>query len=313
MGHNLAMTTPPTTVGLSEEARAALARMRAERGGPDLGIEEGRAAWRAAALADPPPPGTTVEVLDLGGVPAERVALGAGPKDGSDDGAGLVVLLHGGGFTAGSPVTHRKLAAHLSAAAGCPVVVPAYRLAPEHPAPAALDDALAAWAALAQDGPVALAGDSAGGGLAVALTVAARDRGLPLPAAVALMSPWVDLVTGRGASYAENADADPSVTGAALDAAARLYAGGRDVLDLDLSPVEADLSGLPPLLAQVGGLEVLRDDATRLVARARAAGVEATCEVWPGLWHVWHLDGPSLPEARDAVDRLGAFLARRLR
>jgi acetyl esterase/lipase len=225
-----------------------------------------------------------------------------------------MLLLHGGGFISGSPLTHRRLAALLSRAVGCPALVPDYRLAPEHPFPAALDDALALWAALAGgSGPVVLAGDSAGGGLVASLLVAARDRGLPLPRAAALLSPWTDLVLDQSPSLQENEGKDHASSRAMLDEAAALYAGGRDRSDPLLSPVGADLRGLPPLLVQSGGIETLRDDGLRLAQAARAAGVDATFELWPGLWHVWHFDAPALPEAVEALERVGAFLARHLR
>lgn len=269
---------------------------------PDL--LEGRLVWEAHMLSEPLPADAAVHAVVLGGVPCERVMMAA-------DGPGLVLLLHGGGYTSGSPRTHRRLAAHLSAAAGCPVVVPDYRLAPEHPFPAGLEDAAAAWAALG--GPAALAGDSAGGGLAAALLLLLRERGLPGPVACGLMSPWADLVVGRGASYAENRHLDAETTREELEACAAHYLAGADPRDPLASPVEGDLSGLPPLLVQCGAVELLRDDGVRLAGRAREAGVDARCEVWPGLGHAWHLGVPGEAAARAAVAGLGAFLAGHLR
>lgn len=232
------------------------------------------------------------------------------PAEGDRLGATLVYL-HGGGFLLGSPRLFRY-ASKTFARAGFDVFAPAYRLAPEHPFPAALDDALRAWRALlaATRGPVVLAGDSAGGGLAVSLMLRARDEGLPLPSAVALFSPWTDLAA-TGASARENEETDALFSRRLILVGARAVLGrtsGRNPL---ASPLYADLSGLPPLLVHVGRDEVLRDDSTRLVEKAREAGVAAEIEIWPDVPHAWQLT-PFIPEARLSREKAIAFLRREL-
>jgi acetyl esterase/lipase len=295
---------------LSPEARAVISELRAEPPKPDRDPPRDRADWIARALADPPPPDTRIDPETWAGIACERVSA---PSAGA---GGLILLLHGGGYVAGCPVTHRKLAARLSQAAALPVLVPDYRLAPENPAPAAVEDACAVTEALYRDGlapgRLAVAGDSAGGGLALALFLSLKARGLPQPACGALMSPWTDILA-RGASYTGNAAADPSMVVTRLRDAGRLYTGPGDPLDPLISPIEADLAGLPPLLIQVGGAEVMLDDSTVFADRARAAGVAADCEVWDGLWHVFQNHAPRVPEAGRALDALGAFIARHLR
>jgi monoterpene epsilon-lactone hydrolase len=289
----------------SPEALAEIALLRAQPVKTERNPPQDRAEWIARALADPPPADTAIVAETWGGVGCERVtAPGA-------DGAGLVILLHGGGYVAGCPITHRKMAAQLSDAAGVPVLVPDYRLAPENPYPAGLDDALAVARAVGTGPGVALAGDSAGGGLAVALCLALRDAGAALPACAVLFSPWTDILA-RGASYAANATVDPSMNAGRLRDAGRLYVGGGDPLDPLVSPLEADLAGLPPMLVQVGGAELMLDDSTVFAERLRAAGGVVACEVWPDLWHVFHNAAPRVPEAVEAIARAGAFLRRHL-
>jgi acetyl esterase/lipase len=218
-----------------------------------------------------------------------------------------LVYLHGGGFLLGSPRVFRFVSRGF-AASGFDVFAPAYRLAPAHVFPAALDDVLAAWRALvaARPGPFVLAGDSAGGGLALAMMVAARDHGLPLPAAAALFSPWTDLAA-TGASTRENEDRDALFTRRLLLLGARLALGRSSARNPLASPLYADLTGLPPLLVHAGADEALRDDSTRLVDRARAAGVAATLELWPEVPHGWQMMG-FLPEARESREKAIAFL-----
>jgi acetyl esterase/lipase len=186
-----------------------------------------------------------------------------------------------------------------------------YRLAPEHPFPAAVEDATAAYRWLVSRGTdpahIAIAGDSAGGGLTLATLIALRDAGDPLPAAAACLSPWVDL-EGVGASMTSKAAVDPFVRKEMIEFMAQQYLGGRDLRTPLAAPLYADLQGLPPLLIQVGTAEVLLDDATRIAERARAAGVEVSLEVWDDMIHVWQLFAPMLPEGQQAIERIGAFI-----
>ncbi|WP_246795972.1 alpha/beta hydrolase fold domain-containing protein [Burkholderia perseverans] len=228
------------------------------------------------------------------------------------DGRAVPTLLyfHGGGYYFCSPATHRPLVFALSRKLGARSFSVDYRLAPEHPFPAAHDDALAAYAALLEagvdPGSILIGGDSAGGGLALALLVALRDRGAPLPAGALLFSPWTDLAA-TGDTLRSNDGLDPMFSGAALGRAARLYIGGASPTEPYLSPLYADPAGLPPLLIQVGSTEVLLDDSRRFAERARAAGVDTELQVWPGMPHVWQMAVPFMPEASRALDQAAAF------
>jgi acetyl esterase/lipase len=243
--------------------------------------------------------------VDAGGIRAEWIG---GPRA-RDDRATL--YLHGGCYGSGSIETHRELMARLSLAASTRVLGLNYRLAPEHPFPAAVEDAAAAYRWLLDAGLdpacIAIAGDSAGGGLALATTIASRDAGLRLPGAVVCLSPWVDLAL-TGASMATKAGDDPIVSREMLLGWANLYLGGHDSRIPLASPLYANLCGLPPLLIQVGSVEVLLDDAARLAERASTAGVSTTLEVWPEMIHVWHTFAAILPEGREAIARIGDFV-----
>lgn len=250
------------------------------------------------------PRGIAMQSGSLGGVAAQtwRDPRAAPVRDGA------VLYLHGGGYTTGSPRTHRTLAAWLSRAAGVPVSVIDYRLAPEHPFPAALEDALAAYAALAADGPVVVAGDSAGGGLALALALELRERGQPLPAALVLLAPLVDLRAKTPL---------PPVPGEALLSVAWSRANGRSYAGDDLanprvSPLLADLRGLPPTLVQFGSDDLLRPQAEALLEALERAGVEAERDFTAGRWHVFQLHAGQLPSADAAVARMARFVVRTL-
>jgi acetyl esterase/lipase len=224
---------------------------------------------------------------------------------------GLALLyLHGGAFMAGSAASHGSLAATIAAQAGVHTVLPEYRLAPEHPFPAALDDARMVYLKLVQEGwRVSLAGDSAGGNLAVSLALDLRASGSAMPASLTLLSPWVDLTLG-GASIREKADVDPMITAEALAAGAAAYAGPLSPNDPRLSPLFADLTGLPPLQVLVGGRERVLDDSRQLTARAKSAGVAVEFEEWSEMIHVWPLFGKWLPEGPAAVERIARHLLR---
>lgn len=231
-------------------------------------------------------------------------------------GTGRVLrFLHGGGYQFGSLRSHGELAARLGRASGMRVLFPEYRLAPEHPFPAAIDDVLAAWRWLRTDQDlsarsIAVAGDSAGGGLAVALLVALRDAGEAMPAAAALMSPTVDL-TSSGASMTERADQDPIFTPAMLRQLASDYLAGADPTTPLASPLFASLAGLPPLLVQIGTAELLLSDSERLASAATQAGVEVTLQIGEGLPHVYPIMLDT-PEAAEATEQIAQFLRARV-
>jgi epsilon-lactone hydrolase len=225
----------------------------------------------------------------------------------------VVLHLHGGAYCMGSPATHRGLGATLSRTSRAAVFLPDYRLAPEHVFPAALDDAYATYRWLTDERGVAperlaVTGDSAGGGLGASLMVRLRDEGLPLPACYVGMSPWTDLA-GTGASMSELDGTDPWLSARMVAPAARSYAGEAELDDPAVSPLYADLTGLPPVLVHVGGDEILLDDAVRFVETCREYGVDASLGRFDGLWHVFHAF-PGMPESRDALREIGAFIRR---
>jgi len=286
-----------------------MVRSLLQESGFDSGtIEERRASMERALASAAPPAGVTVRPEELGGRPAEWIA----PEGGRPD--VVVLYLHGGGYCIGSLGTHRDLAARIAVAAGVTVVTLDYRLAPEHPFPAALDDACAAYAELLErgfgPGSVAVAGDSAGGGLTVATALALGDRGLGAPAALACLSPWVDL-TQTADSYAQRAGVDPMVTRSGLDEMAAAYLAGADARDELASPVfSARLGALPPVTVHVGSDEVLFDDAMTLVEGIRAAGGSATVTVWPDLVHVFQAFPSALvPESDLSIAAIAAHLS----
>lgn len=251
-----------------------------------------------------------VETLTINGRGAEMLrAPGA-------DGAELLLYLHGGGYVMGSPNTHRALAGEVSRAAHAAVLVPDYRLAPEAPFPAAVEDAVAAYQWLLAQGHdpqrLAIAGDSAGGGLTIATLIALRDGGLPLPRCAVCLSPWSDLNCSN-ASYQTRAAADPMITTADITLMATAYLNGADAKSPLASPNRAALDGLPPLLIHVGRDEVLLDDAVVLHEAARSAGVASTLEIWDDMIHVWHAFHPMLPEGRQAIVRIGEYLRQQWR
>jgi acetyl esterase/lipase len=241
---------------------------------------------------------------DVGGRPAAWVEAPGALADRT------IFYTHGGGYVAGSPFTHRAILGELSRHARARVLALDYALAPEHPFPAAVEDAMAAFRAYMAahgDGKTAVAGDSAGGGLAVVILTLARDAGLPPPGAGVLFSPWADL-SGGSHSMISKVKSDPIVRPDVVGAMARLYLGSADSRDPRASPLFADLSGLPPLLIQAGSDEVLLDEIVDLERKARLAGVETTLEVWPEMVHVWHAFLRLLPEAADALRRAGRYL-----
>lgn len=227
-----------------------------------------------------------------------------------------ILYFHGGGYVFGSSNTHRDLGYRISAAAAASVFLIDYRRAPEHPFPAAVTDAKTAYRWLLAKGVqphrLVIAGDSAGGGLAVAGLLALRDEGEPLPAAVVCLSPWTDLALTADSIRSKTA-VDPVVSLSRLTSYARMYLGDTDPHRPLASPLYADLTGLPPLLIQVGTAEILLDDAVRLAQRARKAGVEVTLDVWQEMIHGWQGYAGVLPEGQAAVDRIGEFVRQHTR
>lgn len=221
-----------------------------------------------------------------------------------------LLYLHGGGYIACSARTHRPITGGF-ARRGVRVFAPDYRLAPEHPYPAALEDGIAAYAALLDQGVtperLAIAGDSAGGGLALAILLKAKQAGLPMPARAVLFSPWTDLA-GTGASAIENDRRDPMIQGSRIAEAGAIYLAGADPREPFASPLYGDLAGLPPVMIHVGANEVLRDDSVRFDASARAAGVVSLLRVWPVVPHAWPLFSAILPESRQTLDDSAAFI-----
>ena len=283
--------------------------LRANALPPEVPLATQRARFETVTARMPLAEGVACSAVDAGGVAAEWVeppAVGVA--------APVVVYFHGGGYGMGSLNTIRALASQLASATSARLLSVDYRLAPEHPFPAAVDDAVAAYAWLLDEGTdpaaVAFGGDSAGGGLTVAGLLAARDRGLPMPAAGVCISPWVDLTVSSPA-LERNAATDPEVTRAALERWAENYLAGGDPKNPLASPVYGDLRGLPPLLIHAGTAEALEDDAVQLAATAQDAGVPVTLELYEGLIHVWHAFAPRLPEATAAIERIAAWLGER--
>ena len=221
-----------------------------------------------------------------------------------------ILFLHGGAYATGSPALYRHISWRFADAARAQFIAIEYRLAPEHPFPAAVDDALQAWRALLGEGAnpshCAIMGDSAGGGLALALALRLRDAGVPLPGAIVAISPWTDLaITGRSA---QPPAADPMLYSEHLAEYAAQYLADTDPRHPYASPLYGDPRGLPPTLLQVGSDEILRDDSVRMTQSMREAGCNITLEVWPRMPHVWHAFAPIMPEARRAIARIGAFV-----
>ena len=246
--------------------------------------------------------------ISAGSVDGEWIA----PADAPPDKA--ILYFHGGGFRVGSVSSHRGLIAQIAVTSGCRVLAINYRLAPEHRFPAAVDDALAAYGWMLEQGlqssNVAFAGDSAGGNLVLAAMLAVRERQLPLPVAGMLMSPWTDLAA-TGASYTTRGEADPIHQRPMILALAKKYLGQRDPRDPLVSPLYADLKRLSPLLIQVGNRETVLDDSTMFAEKARSAGVDTELQIWDGMIHVFQMFS-EIPEARQAIAATAKFLRRHL-
>jgi len=296
---------------MSAEQRDAVDRL--VRGGPlDLegDLETQRGVLIEMMSGVPLPADVRTQKTTCGGVPVVSVEI-EGLGSGGVGSGGVILYLHGGAYVLGTALAGAGLAADLGRRVGARAVSVDYRLAPEHPYPAGLSDAVAVYRALVESGVpadrICVAGESAGAGLALAALVTLKDHGLPMPSCGVLMSPWADL-TLSGASIAGKADVDPALTGQGLRSRAADYAGAADPAKDLISPLFADLTGLPPLLVQAGSHEILLDDATRLAARAAAADVAVTLDVTPGVPHVFQGFAAMLDEGQAALDRAGAFV-----
>jgi monoterpene epsilon-lactone hydrolase len=292
--------------------RYLLARRDARQAGPPPSLAEQRADYEVMVENYighplPLPEGMRIESVDVDGIPAEWLR----PSDA--DAEHVVLYLHGGGYIIGSLKSHRDVAARLGSAAGVRTLLIDYRLAPEHVFPAALDDALTAYRWLLANGKkpehIVLAGDSAGGGLALALLQALRDRNVPMPAGAILLSPWTDLV-GTVESRTTRDGVDPIFTGEAVNALGRIYPGAENAHNPLISPIHADLHGFPPLLIDVGNDEVLLDDALQVAEHARAVDIPVELTVWDGMWHVFQQYAAALPEGQQSLEKIGRFIRR---
>jgi acetyl esterase/lipase len=251
--------------------------------------------------------GTSATPVDANGVPSILCVRDGGEAD------PVIVYFHGGGFRIASALSYRAFGTHLAKAASARVLVVDYRLAPENPFPAAVEDTLSAYQWVLDQGTdpskVVIAGDSAGGGLTASLLLAAKDRGLPLPAGGICLSPWVDLTNSAG-TYESRSSADKLFSKQSADEARALYLGDHDPQDPLASPVFGAWAGMPPLLILVGDAEVLLDDSAQLASVAAAAGVDVEHHVYPEMPHVWPISYPAYPEAVDAVNQMAEFTQR---
>lgn len=268
-------------------------------------VQSMRRRWHMLARVLPVARGIARSPTTVRGLPAEWLT----PRNATD--RKLLLYLHGGAYVMGDCGTHRQLASHVARAAGVRVLLPEYRLAPEHPFPAAVDDAVAIYRHLLAEGHAAddivVAGDSAGGGLTMATLTSLRDEGDALPAAACLLSPWLDLA-GTGESMRTRARHDPWFKPEYLPLIASYYCAEAELKNPLVSPVYADLGGLPPLYIQVGEDEILLSDATRVADKVRAAGGEVELEIWPDMWHVFQAFVHQMPESRRAIQKIGAYV-----
>ena len=251
----------------------------------------------------------TVEKINMEGIQAEWLI----PFSSSTRSEKVILYLHGGGYVTGSIEDHRMMCGLLANATGTKVLIPEYRLAPEHPFPAALDDALKVYQWLLDQGyssaNMIIAGDSAGGGLSVATVLALKEKSGSLPAAVVCLSPWADLAL-TGQSHTTKAKAEAILNKDVLHEWALCYTDESNLTNPLVSPIHGDFHGFPPLLIQVGSEEILLDDATLLVEQAKSAGVHVTLKIWDGMWHVWQALGDLIPENKKTFEEIGQFVQR---
>jgi epsilon-lactone hydrolase len=294
-----------TNAALRRAELDAVLSALAARPWPD-GLDEARVHYDS--LGDPIAPDIQIEPLIIAKAGAQLLTpAGADP-------ARALLYLHGGGYVFGSLKSHGGLAAEIARAARCQVLQLDYRRAPEHPFPAAVEDATAAYRWLLDRGfaapKLAIAGDSAGGGLVLCTLVACKDLGVPLAGAAVCLSPWVDM-EATGASYRTRESVDPLVQRKVVDEVTQHYLNGQDPRAPTASPIHADLTGFPPLLIQVGEREILYSDSEALATKARALGLDVVFEEWPDMVHVWHLHYPRLATAREAIEQIGQFVRAR--
>jgi monoterpene epsilon-lactone hydrolase len=290
----------------SEQLNKVIERIKSQPQNPSASMEQRRAGMER--ISERVPADVICEQVNARGVHAEWIAAPGAEKD------RVILYLHGGGYVVGSINTHRAMVSRIARASNARALAIDYRLAPEHPFPAAVEDTLAAYKwLLAQGykpGRIVISGDSAGGGLAIVALLAIRDAKLPMPAGAVPISPWTDL-EGTGESVRTRAARDVMVTQDNLASSAKQYYGAHDPKDPLVSPVHANFRGLPPMLIQVGDAEILLDDATRVAKSAKAAGVEVDLEVWDEMPHVWHVFAKLLPEGQQAIDKIGKFVIAR--
>lgn len=293
----------------AEAIKAFLVQMREQVVDSQPTLEEQRKQAEGFGALTAEPAGVTYEDVDAGGVPAEWVTPTGAQSD------RVLQYVHGGGYVLCSSKTHSRLVGHLAKAIGCRALNVDYRLAPEHPHPAAVEDSVAAYRWLLDQGVeprhIAIAGDSAGGGLTLATLLKLRDDGLPLPAAAVPISPWTDL-EATGQSISTNAQADLLVGADGLKMMADMFLSGKDARDPLAAPLYGDYRGLPPLYIQVGGDETLLDDSVRVAGKAKAADVEVRIDIFPEMQHVFQMSAGTMPEADDAIARVGEWMRPKL-
>jgi epsilon-lactone hydrolase len=290
----------------SEQLNKVIERIKSQPQDLNASLEQRRAGMER--ISERVPAEVICERVSAGGVGAEWISAPGASAD------RVILYFHGGGYVLGSISTHRAMISRIARASDARALAIDYRLAPEHPFPAAVDDAIASYRWLIaqgyKPGRIVIAGDSAGGGLAVAALLAIRDAKLPMPAGAVPISPWTDL-EGTGDSIRTRAARDVMVTQDNLAQSAKQYYGANNPKNPLVSPVHADFRGLPPMLIHVGDAEILLDDATRVAERAKAAGVKVELEVWPDMPHVWHVFAKILPEGQQAIDKIGKFVVAR--
>lgn len=272
-------------------------------------LQRRRAMLEDGARNLPMPRNVDVKQIAVGNNNAEWLNLVGALRD------FMILYLHGGAYTMGSCATHRTLASRIAIASQAQALLPEFRLAPEYPFSASLEDGLSIYSQLLDDGMssqnIVIAGDSSGGGLAVALAVLLRDKTIPLPGAIVCMSPWADLAL-TGESLTTRAKVDPICSIAESRFHAAHYIGKCDAHAPLISPIYADLRGLPPMLIQVGDREILLSDSLRLADRACQDGVDVELQIWDGMWHVWHLFASYVPEGQRAINQIGDFIRKHL-